>query len=94
MNKAELITALSSSTGIEKKAVDSIVTSLFALLSEKMRKGDSVSIVGFGQFHGRMRKGRIGVNPRNPSVKIEIPSVLIPRFKPGSTLKNLLKNGE
>lgn len=92
MNRAELIAALSSSTGIEKKAVDAIVDGLFSLLTEAMKRGDSVSIVGFGEFTGRIRKGRIGVNPQNPTVKIKIPSVLVPKFKPGSNLKSALKN--
>ncbi len=92
MNKADLISALASSTGLEKKAVDAVVDGLFSLLTEMMKKGEKVSIVGFGEFTGRMRKGRIGVNPQNPSIKIDIPSVLVPKFKAGSNLKNSLKN--
>ncbi|MEK7072789.1 MAG: HU family DNA-binding protein, partial [Patescibacteria group bacterium] len=46
---------------------------------------------GFGAFSARKRKGREGINPRNPSEKITIPSVVVAKFKAGKNLKEALK---
>ncbi|MBI4143089.1 HU family DNA-binding protein, partial [Candidatus Uhrbacteria bacterium] len=49
------------------------------------------TITGFGTFLSKERKGRVGVNPRNPTEKIQIPSVRVPKFKAGKTLKDALR---
>ena len=91
MNKAELIEAISQKVGISKKEAEESIDCLTQTIIEKIKAGDEVTITGFGAFSARTRKGRTGVNPRNPSQKIEIPSVNVPKFKAGKNLKEALK---
>ena len=91
MNKAELIEVISSKVGISKKEAEEAVDCLTNTITEKLKAGDEVTITGFGAFSARTRKGRTGVNPRNPSEKIEIPSVTVPKFKAGKNLKEARK---
>ena len=56
-----------------------------------LTRASSDAVAGFGTFSARERKGRIGVNPQNPSEKIQIPEVRVPKFKAGKNLKDALK---
>ncbi len=91
MNKAELIEAISQKTNVTKKEVEDIIDVMLDTITEKINGGDEVTLTGFGAFSARTRKGRIGVNPRNPSEKIDIPPVKVPKFKAGKNLKEALK---
>lgn len=91
MNKAELIEAISEKVGVSKKEVEDIIDSLTETITAKLKESQEVTLTGFGAFSARTRKGRIGVNPRNPSEKIDIPSVVVPKFKAGKNLKEALK---
>lgn len=87
MNKADLIDLVASETGSTKvdaaKALDAVVNAVTGALSQ----GDSVSLVGFGTFSVRQRAAREGINPQNPSQKIQIPAATVPVFKAGKALK-------
>ena len=87
MNKADLIDLVASETGSTKvdaaKALDAVVNAVTGALSQ----GDSVSLVGFGTFSVRERAARDGINPQNPSQKIQIPAATVPVFKAGKALK-------
>ena len=87
MNKADLIDMVASETGSTKvdaaKALDAVVDAVTGALA----KGDSVSLVGFGTFSVRQRAAREGINPQNPSQKIQIPAATVPVFKAGKALK-------
>ena len=91
MNKAELIEAIAQKVGISKKEAEETIDCITQTITEKIKRGDEETITGFGAFSARTRKGRTGVNPRNPSEKIEIPSVTVPKFKAGKNLKEALK---
>lgn len=91
MNKAELIETISQKTNVTKKEVEDIIDVMLETITEKINGGDEVTLTGFGAFSARTRKGRIGVNPRNPSEKIDIPPVKVPKFKAGKNLKEALK---
>ncbi|MFA6255419.1 MAG: HU family DNA-binding protein [Patescibacteria group bacterium] len=92
MNKAELIEVISEKVGISKKDTESVIDTLTDTIVSKLKEGQEVTITGFGAFSARSRKGRVGVNPRNPSEKIDIPSVVVPKFKAGKNLKAALKS--
>jgi DNA-binding protein HU-beta len=81
MNKADLIDLVASETGSTKvdaaKALDAVVNAVTGALSQ----GDSVSLVGFGTFSVRQRAAREGINPQNPSQKIQIPLEIIGQRK-------------
>ena len=87
MNKADLIEVIAGQTGSTKvdaaKALDVIVDAV----SGELAKGGSVSLVGFGTFSVRHRAARDGINPQNPSQKIQIPAANVPVFKAGKALK-------
>jgi len=91
MNKAELIELISEKVGVSKKETEDIVDTMISTIVDKLTNGEEVTLTGFGAFSARTRKGRIGVNPRNPSEKIDIPSVVVPKFKAGKNLKEALK---
>ncbi len=91
MNKAELASRLADKLDISKKLAEDFIETFEEIVTRALVYGDEVTIAGFGTFSSRMRKGRIGVNPQNPSEKIEIPSVLVPKFKAGKALKDTLK---
>jgi len=91
MNKAGLIEVISEKVGLSKKETESVIDSMLDTITSKLKQGKEVTLTGFGAFSARTRKGRVGVNPRNPSEKINIPSVVVPKFKAGKNLKEALK---
>ncbi|NQV90116.1 HU family DNA-binding protein [Candidatus Uhrbacteria bacterium] len=91
MNKAELATRLAEQLETSKKLGEDFIAAFEEIVTKSLVNGEEVTIAGFGTFSSRMRKGRIGVNPQNPTEKIEIPSVLVPKFKAGKALKDTLK---
>lgn len=92
MNKAELVEIVAAKMGISKKHAEDTIDLLFDTITQVMKSGGEVTITGFGAFAARIRKGRLGVNPRNPTEKIQIPSVRVPKFKAGSNLKKALRD--
>lgn len=91
MNKAELALKLSEKLNLPKKSAEDIVETLEAIITNALVAGDEVTIAGFGTFSARTRSARMGVNPRNPSEKIQVPAVRVPKFKAGKALKDALK---
>jgi len=91
MNKAELSEVIASKIGISKKQAEETLELITETITTTINQGGEVTLTGFGTFSARERKGRIGVNPRNPSEKITIPNVKVPKFKAGKNLKDTLK---
>jgi DNA-binding protein HU-beta len=91
MNKAELIAHIADTCAVTKKQAEDMVEMFVKVVTETLQKGGEVNIAGFGAFLAKTRKGRTGVNPQNPSEKIQIPSVVVPKFKAGKGLKDALK---
>lgn len=93
MNKAELISAMAEDCGLTKKDTEKVLMSFLKVTSEALSKGEKISLIGFGTFETRVRKARVGRNPRNPEEVIEIPSSTVPVFKAGKNLKQIV-NGK
>ncbi|MFH1404708.1 MAG: HU family DNA-binding protein [Patescibacteria group bacterium] len=91
MNKAELATRLSERLNIPKKLGEDFIEVFEEIVTKTLVNGQEVTIAGFGTFSARLRAGRKGVNPQNPSESIDIPSVIVPKFKAGKALKDSLK---
>jgi len=91
MNKAELAQVIAGKVGVSKKEAEEMVAAFAEIVTSTLQKGEEVNIAGFGAFSARTRAGRVGVNPQNPSEKIQIPSVIVPKFKAGKGLKDALK---
>lgn len=92
MNKASLIEAIAGKTQVPKKDVESVIESFEQTVVETLKKGEEVTLAGFGAFSARERSARMGVNPQNPSERIQIPTVVVPKFKAGKNLKDSLKH--
>ncbi|MCC7357002.1 HU family DNA-binding protein [Candidatus Uhrbacteria bacterium] len=94
MNKAELITYLADKVGITKKQSEDTIENFVDVVISTLQAGGEVTIAGFGSFMAKTRQGRTGVNPQRPTEKIQIPSVTVPKFKAGKSLKDALKNSK
>ena len=91
MNKAALIEKLAKKMGISRKEAEAMVELFTEIVTETLQNGDEVTISGFGTFLPRFRSARMGVDPQNPTQRIKIPAITIPKFKAGKTLKDALK---
>lgn len=86
MNKTELVAAVAEKANISKKDADAAVAALVATVTEAMKAGDKVALVGFGTFEARARAARTGVNPKTGAT-IKIAATKVPAFKAGKALK-------
>lgn len=91
MNKRELINTISEKNGLEKGVVEKVLDAFEKVVLESLKSDQEVVLTGFGTFSARQRAGRIGVNPRNPAEKIQIPAVRVAKFKVSKILKDALK---
>lgn len=91
MNKAELAATLAEKLNVSKKEAEDMINTFVEVITTSLKKGDEVVLTGFGAFSVKTRAARTGVNPQNPSQKIQIPAVKVPKFKAGKALKDELK---
>lgn len=91
MNKAELINYLSEKCSLSKKQAEDVVEAFVGIVISTLQSGGEVNIAGFGAFMAKTRAARMGVNPQSPTQKIQIPAVIVPKFKAGKGLKDALK---
>jgi DNA-binding protein HU-beta len=87
MNKAELIDAVASSADLSKSSATQAVDAVVDTITESLRNGDSVTLVGFGTFEVRDRAARTGRNPQT-GAEIQIKASKAPAFKAGKALKD------
>jgi DNA-binding protein HU-beta len=91
MNKAELAQMLAEKMNVSKREAEDMLNMLVDTITATLKKGEEVVLTGFGAFSAKQRAARTGVNPQNPSEKIQIPAVMVPKFKAGKALKDALK---
>jgi len=91
MNKAELAQVLAEKLNVPKRQTEDMLNALLDEITATLKKGDEVVLTGFGAFSAKKRAARQGVNPQNPTQKIQIPAVTVPKFKAGKALKDALK---
>lgn len=89
MNKDELVTAVAAKTGMTKKAAEESVAATIATIVDTLKKGDKVSLLGFGSFEVKERAARDGHNPATGE-KIKIAACKAPSFKAGKAFKDAL----
>ena len=87
MNKSELIDAIADEADISKAAAGRALDALTDAITDALKKGDTVSLVGFGTFSVRKRAARTGRNPRTGET-IKIKASKNPAFKAGKALKD------
>lgn len=90
MNKEQLVEKVADRTGATKKDALEVLNTALDLITGALRKGDKVTLVGFGTFLVRKRKAREGRNPQT-GAKIKIPAKKVPAFTAGKELKSAVK---
>ncbi|TDQ44727.1 HU family DNA-binding protein [Tepidicella xavieri] len=90
MNKAELVEHIASSADLSKAAAARALEATIQAISTTLKKGGTVSLVGFGSFSVAKRAARTGRNPRTGAA-IKIKAAKIPKFRPGKALKDAIK---
>ncbi|MEI6462510.1 MAG: HU family DNA-binding protein [bacterium] len=90
MNKADLVAHVASKTGATKKLAAESVEAVLAAVTSSLKKGDSVTLTGFGTFKVVARKARTGRNPQTGAT-IKIPATKVPRFSAGKALKESVR---
>ena len=87
MNKTELIAAIASKTELSKKDAEKALKAFTDVVTEELKKGEKIQLVGFGTFEVRDRAAREGKNPATGE-KITIAATKVPAFKAGKALKD------
>ena len=91
MNKTELVEAIAKKTGLSKKDSASALVAFTDTVGAQLKKGNTVTLVGFGTFSVAKRAARKGKNPQTGEA-IKIPASKAPKFKAGKGLKDLVNN--
>jgi len=90
MNKTELVNAVAEAAEFSKKDAAKAVDAVFGAITESLKKGEKVQLIGFGNFEVRERAARTGINPKTKE-PLQIPATKVPAFKPGKALKDVVK---
>ena len=93
MNRKELVDALAAQTESTKADAERNVGALIDIISGTLKKGDSLTLVGFGTFEVRKRAARTGRNPKTGE-ELKIKAAKVPAFKAGATLKALVNGAK
>ncbi len=86
MNKTELINVVAAEAGVSKKDAEAVVSATLNAITEALKSGDKVQLIGFGTFEVKDVAAREGRNPKTKEV-IEIPACKKPAFSASKALK-------
>ena len=89
MNKSELVTAIAKKAEIKKDLANRTLNATLSAITNALKKGDAVTLVGFGSFQVRQRATREGRNPKTGE-KMKINASKSPTFKAGKSLKEVV----
>ena len=87
MTKSELVSAVAENAGLTKVSAEKSVKGIIEAVTVCLKKGDKLTLVGFGTFSTTKRGARKGQNPQTGK-KINIPATVSPKFKAGKSLKD------
>ena len=87
MNKTELVAAIAENAEISKKDAEKAVTAFVEVITEELKKGEKVQLVGFGTFEVTSRAAREGRNPQTGNT-MKIAACKAPKFKAGKALED------
>ena len=90
MNKGELIKAIANKADFSQKDAAAAYEAVVEAITEALKAGEKVQLVGFGTFEVKERASRKGINPRTKEV-IDIEASKLPSFKAGKALKEAVK---
>lgn len=91
MNKSELINSLSEETTFSKKDITRVLDGFTRIIERTLKKGEKVSLTGFGSWWISTRPPRKGINPATKQ-RIDLPAVNVPRFKAGKNLREVVRS--
>ena len=86
MNKSELVAAIAAKAEVSKKDAEKMLGAFTATVTDELKKGEKISLIGFGTFETRKRAAREGKNPQTGAA-IKIAASVVPAFKAGRGLK-------
>ncbi len=89
MNKAEMIEQIAQAAEISKSASERAIDAMVVAIKSNLKKGNMVTLVGFGTFYVGKRAARSGRNPRT-GAEIKIKAARVPKFRAGKALKDAL----
>jgi DNA-binding protein HU-beta len=89
VTKQELVDIVSEKGGLTKKDTGALLDIILDTITETMKRGEKVALVGFGTFEAKTRKAREGRNPATGET-VSIPARTVPGFKAGRALKEAL----
>ena len=90
MNKEELITEISKKANVSKKDAGLILSATLETIKTQVKKGNKITLVGFGTFEARKRAARTGRNPQTGK-EIKIAAKTVPAFSAGKKFKEMIK---
>ncbi|MCI8648955.1 MAG: HU family DNA-binding protein [Anaerotruncus sp.] len=90
MTKADLINAVAEKSGLSKKDSEKAIGAMLEAITDALKAGERVALVGFGTFETKERKERQGINPVTKS-PMTIPACTVPSFSAGKALKDAVK---
>ena len=90
MTKAELVSEIAGKAELTKAEAAKALDATLDAIKEALKKGQKVTLVGFGSFYVSKRKARKGRNPRTGQ-EIKIPATKVPKFTAGKSLKEVVK---
>ena len=88
-NKAEMIDEIAQAAEISKSAAERAIDALVGAVKSSLKKGDDVTLVGFGTFYASQRAARTGRNPRTGEA-LQIAASRVPKFRAGKALKDAI----
>lgn len=90
ITKTDLVNQVAETAGLQKKDAEKAVSAMLSAITNALKQGDKVALVGFCTFETRQREARKGLNPRTKE-PIDIPAATVPAFKAGKALKDAVK---
>lgn len=93
MNKTEFIAKVAEAGDMSNAEAGRAVNGVLDAIQDALKSGEDVAFAGFGKFSVSQRAARTGVNPQDPSKKVQIPARAVPRFTPGAVLKEAVAAG-
>lgn len=91
MNKSKFEEVMAARLGITMSDSERYLNAFINQIYDTLRQDGEVNLSGFGKFLVSHREARLGVNPRDPAIKITIPKLNTPKFKAGEAFKNAVR---
>jgi DNA-binding protein HU-beta len=91
VTKQEFVAEVARRSQLTARDAGKAVDAFLETITDTLRDGGDVVFTGFGKFQTAQRAARTGVNPRNPSEKVQIPAARVPKFSAGSALKSAVR---